>query len=282
MRLRLSCADFTFPLLPHAQALDLIAALGLQGVDIGLFESRGHLEPSRELKSIGTAARRLRRELDRRGLELADVFLIPGRNFGELAPNHPDAAVRRRARSQFERVVEYTLAAGGRHITALPGITWPHEPRTDSFQRSATELAWRAAYAREAGVTFGVEPHLGSLIARPRDALALATATPGITFTLDYGHFTRAGYPDRAVEPLLKYTSHFHCRGGTRRRLQAPFEENTIDFTRILRVMRQSGYAGFICLEYVWSEWEWCNGTDNLSETIRFRDFLRSAAKDRR
>ena len=278
MALRLSCADFTFPLLPHGHALDLIAALGLQGVDIGLFEARGHLEPSRELKSIGTSARRLRNELARRGLQLADVFLIPGRNFGELAANHPDAAVRRRARTQFERVVEYTVAAGGRHITALPGIAWPNEPRAESFQRSVTELAWRSAHARKSGVTYGVEPHLGSLIARPRDALALAAATPGLTFTLDYGHFTRAGHADRAVEPLLKYTSHFHCRGGNRRRLQAPFEENTIAFGRILRVMRRLGYRGFICLEYVWSEWEWCNGTDNLSETIRFRDFLRSAA----
>src|SRR5437870_8238122 len=36
--LRLACADFTFPLLPHERALDLIAMLDFDGADIGLFE----------------------------------------------------------------------------------------------------------------------------------------------------------------------------------------------------------------------------------------------------
>ena len=38
MQLKLACADFTFPLLPHDRVLDLIAMLGFEGVDIGLFE----------------------------------------------------------------------------------------------------------------------------------------------------------------------------------------------------------------------------------------------------
>ena len=32
MRLKLACADFTFPLLPHDHVLDLIAMLKLKGV----------------------------------------------------------------------------------------------------------------------------------------------------------------------------------------------------------------------------------------------------------
>ena len=48
MELRLACADFTFPLLPHDKSLQLIAMLEIQGVDIGLFEGRSHLWPSRE------------------------------------------------------------------------------------------------------------------------------------------------------------------------------------------------------------------------------------------
>jgi hypothetical protein len=30
-----------------------------------------------------------------------------------------------------------------------------------------------------------------------------------------------------------------------------------------------------MCLEYVWIDWEGCNRTDNISETIILRDFLR-------
>ncbi len=55
MSLKLACADFTFPLLPHDKSLDLIAMLGFEGVDIGLFEGRSHLWPSRvfaDLKGV--------------------------------------------------------------------------------------------------------------------------------------------------------------------------------------------------------------------------------------
>ena len=50
MKFKLSCADFTFPLLPHDDALDLIAKLGVEGVDIGLFEGRSHIQPSGVIK----------------------------------------------------------------------------------------------------------------------------------------------------------------------------------------------------------------------------------------
>ena len=37
MKLKLSCTDFSFPLLAHEQALAAIALLGFRGADIGLF-----------------------------------------------------------------------------------------------------------------------------------------------------------------------------------------------------------------------------------------------------
>ena len=57
MSMKLACADFTFPLLPHDNVLKLIALMDLQGVDIGLFEERSHLWPSREFEDIEKSAR---------------------------------------------------------------------------------------------------------------------------------------------------------------------------------------------------------------------------------
>src|ERR1700721_649232 len=57
MALKLACADFTFPLLPHDKSLDLIAMLGFEGVDVGLFEGRSHLWPSRVFRDLKAAAR---------------------------------------------------------------------------------------------------------------------------------------------------------------------------------------------------------------------------------
>ena len=38
MKLRLACADYTFPILPHDQVLQIISMLGLKGVNVALFE----------------------------------------------------------------------------------------------------------------------------------------------------------------------------------------------------------------------------------------------------
>jgi hypothetical protein len=53
---KLACADFSFPLLPHDKALDLIALLDFEGVDIGLFEGRSHLWPSRVFEDVAGSA----------------------------------------------------------------------------------------------------------------------------------------------------------------------------------------------------------------------------------
>ncbi len=278
MPLKLSCADFTFPLLAHWQALDLIAMLDFRGVDIGLFSGRSHLRPETELRQPQRRARVLARALQERGLALADVFLIPGSSFAENAPNHPDPAIRAAAREQFRRGIEYTVEGGGRHFTALPGVFWEGRSKSEAWQRCVEELSWRTEYAAGNGVTYSVEPHIGSVIASPKATRALLREVPGLSVTLDYTHFTRVGMADREIEPLVAHASHFHCRGARKGRLQTSFHDNTIDYARVVRVMRRTGYKGYVGLEYVWQDWEHCNESDNVSETILFRDFLRSQA----
>jgi sugar phosphate isomerase/epimerase len=276
MNLKLACADFTFPLLPHDRVLDLIAVLGFEGVDIGLFEGRSHLWPSRVFPTLRESARELARKLGDRGLKLADLYLQTAPDFVSLAPNHPDAARRARARDLFSRTLEFAAECGGRHVSALPGVRFDEETAEDSLNRCRDELAWRCAKAGIQGITFGVEAHVGSIVPSPGEAARLVRDTPGLTLTLDYTHFTREGVPDADVEPLVALATHFHARGARPGRLQASFKENTIDYGRVLQVMEATGYAGYVGIEYVWIDWEHCNEVDNLSETILLRDFLQS------
>ena len=278
MRHKLACADFTFPLLPHPQALQLIAMLGFEGVDIGLFEERSHLWPSREFADAASAAQELKRTLANIGLQPADIFLQTAPDFTVYPANHPDAARRRKARDWFLRTLEYANVCGCRHVTILPGVHVAGEAFETSFARCVDELNWRVEQARLHEVVFGVEAHVGSLVPTPLQVEALVQAVPGLTLTLDYTHFTRAGLPDSAVEPLLRYASHFHVRGAREGRLQTGFAANTIDYARVETAMEEAGYTGWTGIEYVWIDWEHCNECDNLSETILFRDFLQSLA----
>ena len=57
--------------------------------------------------------------------------------------------------------------------------------------------------------------------------------------------------------------------------MQAPLRESQIDVERMVDVLEEADYDGFVGLEYVWLDWEHCNECDNLSETILLRDRLR-------
>jgi sugar phosphate isomerase/epimerase len=265
--------------LPHDKVLRLIAMLELDGVDIGLFEERSHLWPSREFENVEKSAKRLRDALAANGLAAADVFLQMAPDFTPFAINHPEPERRARARQWFAKTLDYAATAGAGHVTTLPGVYFEQEPQEVSWKRSVEELRWRVDTAKDHGITFAVEAHVGSIAPDPKLAAALVEQVPGLTLTLDYTHFTRLGISDAEVEPLVRCASHFHLRGACPGRLQAPLKHNTIDYGRVLEAMDRVGYSGWLGIEYVWIDWEHCNECDNLSETILMRDYLLTTRK---
>lgn len=277
MKFKLACADFTFPLLPHDQVLDLIRMLQFEGVDIGIFEDRSHLRPPEILQHPEKNGGELGKKLADRGLESADTFLIMGTDFETYAINHPENAPRERARDWFERLLDFASASRSRHVSMLPGVWFEEEAAERSWARCCEELAWRVEAAGKRDLVLGIEAHLGSIVPSPAEALRLLGDVPGLTLTLDYTHFTRVGVPDREIEPLIAHASHFHARGACEGRLQTLFQQNSIDYERVVKVMQETNYPGYIGVEYVWIEWERLNEVDNLSETIQMRDLLRSA-----
>lgn len=276
MGFKLACADFTFPLLEHDHSLDLVSTLGFEGIDIGLFEGRSHLWPSREFSDPAKSARKLRKKLDERNLKPADVFLQMDADFVPYAINHPEPRRRKKARDWYNRCLDYAGSLSCEHVTVLPGVAFDGESRSDSRNRTCGELSWRLERAKEYGIVLSIEAHVGSIAPRPKPALSLVKMVPGLTLTLDYTHFTRLGMADTDIEVLLPHASHFHARGARRGRLQTSFAANTIDYRRIARQLQKLSYRGYIGIEYVWIDWEHCNEVDNLSETILFRDFFRS------
>jgi sugar phosphate isomerase/epimerase len=276
--LKLAACDYTFPKLQWEQTLRIARDLGVEAVDVALFAGRSHLDIQEVFADLPRAARRVNEAFNANGLRIADAFGQPGRVFEENAVNHPEPSVRQAAAEFFYRLLEFALRCNGGHMSLLPGVHFQTESAEDSLRRCVDQLAWRVEAAAKVGVTLSVEPHLGSIIPTPQAASHLLDMTPGLTLTLDYGHFTYQGIPDAEVEPLLARTSHFHARGACAGKLQSTMAENTIDFDSVLRAMQKVSYRGFVVLEYVWVEWMDLNRVDNLSETVILRDLLRRLA----
>jgi len=273
--LKLAACDYTFPKLQWEQTLRIARELGVEAVDVGLFAGRSHLDIQEVFTDLPRAAKRVTEALNANGLRIADSFGQPGKVFEENAVNHPEAQVRQAAAEFFFRLLEFALRCNGSHMSLLPGVHFESESEEDSLKRSVDELAWRVEAAANVGVTLSVEPHLGSIVPTPQAASRLLDLTPGLTLTLDYGHFTYQGIPDSDIEPLMARTSHFHARGACPGKLQSTMGENTIDFDGVVRAMEKVKYPGFVVLEYVWTEWMDLNRVDNLSETVILRDLLR-------
>lgn len=275
--MKLACGDHSFPLLEHEKVCDLVQLLGFEAIDIGLMGDRSHIRPEVVRNNPSEWAARLDERVRGRGLEIADLFLIPWTDFETLAPNHPDPVERDRAADLFRDTLRFAAALRLTGMTMLPGIDWPDESHEESLARSAGELRWRVEEAAAAGISLSIEPHIGSVVAAPADALQLCQLTPELKLTLDHTHFTYQRLPQEAADELLPFTRHYHARGARDGRLQVPMSENELDFERIVEQLRATGYDGYLAVEYVWIDWERCNECDNVSETLLLRDRLLAA-----
>lgn len=271
--MKFSCADFTFPLLAHADALRLIRMLGCEGVDLGIFAGRSHVQPKDIMADPEGSVRRVQAILAETGLVVSDVFLQTGPEPAEHAANAPHHSVRAANRDMFHAALAFCSALGCRHMTGLPGVRHTNVAASDDWQLAVEEARWRTEKAAAQGCVYSIEAHVGSLCSDPESAMRFGKDA-GCTHTLDYGHFIYQSMANESVHPLLSQASHFHARGGRPGGLQTTVAENTIDFQEIMRRFRDSAYAGWTCLEYVWVDWEGCNRTDNISETILLRELL--------
>ncbi len=277
--IRFATADYSFPLLSWEKSLRLARDLGMTGIDLSLFQDRSQLKPEEVLANPSAAGARARAAVEASGLTVADVFGIPGKDFVDRCPNHPDAAIRRESREYFRRLVDFAVACKSAHLTALPGMAFVSEDFASSFARCIEELSWRVDSARQAGLEFAVEGHTGSIISDPAQAERLVRSVPGLTLTLDLGHWIAQGYKQAEANPLIDYASHVHARCARPGRLQAPLKTNTIDFEDLVTRLAARHYAGWYAIEYVWIDWEHCNEVDNVSETILLREVLEAATR---
>lgn len=277
--INLSCADYAFPLLPPAHRFALLQLLGFNYVDIGLFERNFDLRPSQLLAEPSAFSKQLKHDLKCTGLSVSDVFLQTGLDPSVSAVNDGSSLVRTRNRKTFLLTLELCSAVGCMHMTGLPGVWHKGMEPAKAFALAVDEAHWRQHEASKAGVRYAIEPHMDSICTDVGNTISFLNAVPGLTLTLDYGHFVSTGINSQAIHTLLPFSSHIHVRGGAFNRLQTPVSENEIDFEGIVQRLCKQEYSGFLAVEYVWVDWKQCNRTDNVSETILLQRLLESAMK---
>jgi len=272
--MRLSCSDYTWPLLPHSAALDIIAALKLDAVDIGFMSNRSHIRPERLHGDVAFGAGRVRERVETRGLVVADVFAIPATDFETMTVNNPDPAQQEQSIEFFTDAVDFARRTGSPGITTLPGVLLEQDSFADALARSAEGLRHRVGLAAAHGLIVSVEPHTGSLIDTPEKTAQLLDLVPDLRITLDYAHYVYAGIAQPEIDELLPVARHLQCRPGRPGQLQVAVAEDAIDWPIVITQLSALGYDGFLGLEYTWQEWLDCDRVDTVAESALLRDVL--------
>lgn len=281
--MRLSCADYSFPLLPYQVNLDLIKGLEFDAVDVAVFSGSPNNSAEEVIADPTGVGRRVKGMISDAGMVVADVFPIVITDFRPVfdvqsaAPNNPSAEVRRQARDDFRRFIEFTLVCESPGLTILPGCPFEDSEPSRDWGLAAEELAWRVEVAEEAGLELGFEPHIGSITETPETTARFVSEVPGLKVCLDFAHFVYQGISQDRIETLLPISRHHQVRQAAPDVMQAISYEGTIDIQRLVRNLVDQGYDGFIATEYVWMQKWACDRVDNLCETIYVRDQIRQA-----
>lgn len=279
--IKLACPDFTWPLIPHATALNLIRSLDFEAVVIGIFGNRSHIRPEIIRQDVPMWSGILSERLEHFRLEAADLFVQAWTDTAIMAVNNPDPKQRADGNAFFLDMLDVARRINCPGITTLPGIRFGDESSDDSIRRSAEGLRWRVDQAAKHNIMVSIEPHLGSNVDTPDRVAQLVNLAPGLKLSLDYPQFTYAGFADSEIEPLLIHNRQLHCRGGAKGKMQTSFQDNTIDYRHIIERLKEMGIGGYVSIEHVWMDWLDCNKTDNISQTVQFRDLIRAAIDGR-
>ncbi len=239
--------------------------LGFQGVELGL--KRPHASPL-DLDEKG--CERIRKELDRQGVELAACASY--NDFGS------PVLERREAELYFVKgQIELARALGARILrvfAAWPGVTLrdgigtydmtrryvqAHHPDTTHLEKwrfVRETLREAAGFAEQAGVTLALQNH-EPIIERYTDMLAFIREvdSPALKACLDCPLLRpRAGEPGYVAQAVrdtgeLQVHSHFGGEFHRDEQGQAQLNEN-VAYPAFVEALKEIGYDGYVCYEF--------------------------------
>lgn len=250
-----------------AESAAIYRALGVHAID--LIAVPGSRLDTHQIAAdpIGEA-----RRFNDLGVQLSNLLTFFGTDFRDRALNSPDPKVRANNLDVMRRLLEFCSAAGVQSITVLPGVEQHPHSRRDALAWAASALNSMNSLAQDAGVLLVYEPHVQSILESPQDILDFTRNYCEVNVVIDYSHGVSLGYSVDELDQLLPYAGHVHLRQAALNKIQSRWEEGAINFPRMIGLLKQTGYTGYLTLEYEHDKFWNMDQCDVMTETIKMRD----------
>lgn len=268
--MRIGGCSFAFGPKPLEQAAQIVREFGFQVMDLGVCLGNTQIDPYEAAERPAAVADRVNRILADLDLQPGECFVL---DFGQPI-NHPHPAVRSETRRRFKPLTRFARLVGCPSVMLIPGVVHESWDWQASYDLAVRELRILCEMAEENLVHLNIEACEPSIVQDPRQAADLCRDVPGLGLTLDYSHFIDPGYSQSEVEPLHPFARHFHARQAARNKRVESVEKGSIDFERIVSLLKRDGYPGIIAVEYVECQTTRDCGVDVWKETPRMKSEL--------
>ncbi|MBL4575993.1 MAG: sugar phosphate isomerase/epimerase [Opitutaceae bacterium] len=267
--MRLSCASWSFPECNLPEIVDILAALGIDAVDLGI-DYRSGIDRALILNNPSKTGEKLHiLGADFPCFHYRFAPTLDGRNIA-------DPSWREQNIADFSKVIDFCKAAWVPIIFILPGMINAGQTVSSSLDEAIKTLNLLMPIAQEAGIILAVEPHVRSNIENPELALSMLEQVPGLKLMLDYSNIICLGYRQNEIDILAPHAAHVQLRQAKPGLVQTKLHHGTINFPALLGTLRDVGYEGYIGLKHTHQGYMNNMNDDVLTEIIQMRNLVRA------
>jgi sugar phosphate isomerase/epimerase len=247
-RLRLGLAAYSFrdafqkdkPPLTWEKFLDKCAEWGVEGAEL-----TSYYFPKDVTDAQLTA---VRRHAHLRGVTVSGTSV--GNTF-----THPPGADRDKEIAGVKQWIDRALLLGAPHIRVFAGSVPKGGNLADAKKTCIEQLEECADYAGKRGIFLGIENH-GGIVAEVTDILDIirAVKSPWVGINLDTGNFHSAD-PYADLAKIAPYAVNVQVK--VEMRPKGAKEDQPADLARVIGILRDATYQGWVTLEYEAKEDPW-------------------------
>lgn len=256
-RLRLGLAAYSFrdqfqkEGLTFEKFLDHCAEWGVDGAELTSYYFPKDVTDARLIE--------VRRHAHLRGVSVSGTSV--GNTF-----THPPGEARDKEIAGVKQWIDRAAVLGAPHIRVFAGNAPKGTPLADAKKTCIEQLEECAEYAGKRGIFLGIENH-GGIVAEPDDLLDIVKSvkSPWVGINLDSGNFHTAD-PYADLARIAPYAVNAQVK--VEIRPKGVKENQPADMGRIVGILRDAGYQGWVTLEYEAKQDPWKAVPEHLA-TLR-------------